>query len=136
MTEKVFGIPSPQSALKISVDFYFFEILFLCPPPPIFVTCGQFHQHFTNSFYARRSQKCKKDSKVKHFFALLGSVHVKAALKHIDEIDPNWNGVNGSWGIEGKSSTSFFVFSLLLHFDNFFNAKIAFSLLCNPLNVT
>ena len=58
---------------------------------PIFVcneaTRGQFHQHFTSSFYTRRSQKCQKDSLVKQLFALLGSVSIKAASKQVDEID-------------------------------------------------
>ena len=36
----------------------------------------------------RRSQKRKKDSQVKQLFGLLGSVWVKAARKHADEIDP------------------------------------------------
>ena len=57
---------------------------------------GQFHQHFMSSFYARKSQKCKKDSQLKQFFALSGSVGVKAACKHVDEIDP--------WWIRGKFS--------------------------------
>ena len=39
----------------------------------------QFHQHSTSSFYARRSQKRKKDCQVKQFFVLSGSVCVKAA---------------------------------------------------------
>ena len=38
--------------------------------------------------YARRSQKRQKDSQVKQLFALLGSACVKAARKHVDEIDP------------------------------------------------
>ena len=29
---------------------------------------GQFHHHSTSSFYAHRSQKCKKDCQVKQFF--------------------------------------------------------------------
>ena len=49
---------------------------------------GQFHQHSTLSFYAGRSQKCKKDSQVKQLFVLLGPLHVKAGHKHFDEIDP------------------------------------------------
>ena len=49
---------------------------------------GQFHQHFRSSFYARRSQKRKKDSQLKLLFALLGSASVKAARKLVDEIDP------------------------------------------------
>ena len=49
---------------------------------------SQFHQHFTCSFYAGRSQKRQEDSQLKQLFALSGSVSVKAAHKHIDEIDP------------------------------------------------
>ena len=41
-----------------------------------------------SSFYARRSQKCKKLLNLTVFFALLGSAHVKATCKHVDEIDP------------------------------------------------
>ena len=52
------------------------------------MTWGQFHQHFTHSFYGHRSQKCKIDSQVKQLFALLGFVCVKATCKHVDEIDP------------------------------------------------
>ena len=48
---------------------------------------GQFHEHFTSSFYARRSQKGQKDSQVKQLFALLGSACVKDVRKHVDEID-------------------------------------------------
>ena len=51
-------------------------------------TWGQFHHYFTSSFYTSRSQKRKKDSQVKQLFALSGSVRVKAAHKHADEIDP------------------------------------------------
>ena len=43
---------------------------------------------FMCSFYACRSQKCKKDSRLKQLFALLGSEYVKAARKHVDENDP------------------------------------------------
>ena len=52
------------------------------------VTCCQFHQHFTQSFYAHKSQKHNKDSQLKQLFALSGTVRVKAAGKHVDEIDP------------------------------------------------
>ena len=48
----------------------------------------QFHQHFTSSFYARGSQKRKKDSQIKQLFALLGPVCLNAARKHVGEIDP------------------------------------------------
>ena len=48
-------------------------------------TKSQFHHHFMSSFYERRSQLCKKDKQV---FALLGSAHVKAVHKLVDEIDP------------------------------------------------
>ena len=53
-------------------------------------TWGQFHQHFTSSFYAQRFQKRKKDSQLKQLFALLGSAGIKAAHKHVDEIDPSF----------------------------------------------
>ena len=43
---------------------------------------------FTRSFYARRSKSAKKDSQLKQLFVLLGSAGIKAALKHVDEIDP------------------------------------------------
>ena len=49
---------------------------------------GQFHQHFTCSFYAPRSQKRQRDSQVKQLFAFLGSAQV-------DEIDPWRAGVGG-----------------------------------------
>ena len=32
-------------------------------------------------------KRAKKDSQIKQFFALLGSAGVKAARKHVDEID-------------------------------------------------
>ena len=48
---------------------------------------GQFHQHFTNIFNMRWSQKCKKDIQLKHLFALLRSAHIKAVSKHVDKID-------------------------------------------------
>ncbi len=48
----------------------------------------QFHQYLTSSFCAHRSQKCKKTQKI--IFVLLGSVHVKDALKIVDEIDPRF----------------------------------------------
>jgi len=49
---------------------------------------GQFHQHFPSSFYACRSQRCKKHWWLDCLFALLGSVGIKAAHKHVGEIDP------------------------------------------------
>ena len=51
---------------------------------------GQFHQHFTSSFYVHRSQKRKKESQVKQLFALSGSVGVKSGRKHVGEIDPRF----------------------------------------------
>ena len=62
----------------------FIELFFLRVP----ASMGQFHHHFMSSFYVRRAQKCIKDSQLKQLFALLGSGHVKAACKHVDEIDP------------------------------------------------
>jgi len=44
----------------------------------------------SQSFYACRSYKCKKDSKViRLFFALSGSVHIKAAHKMLMKLTPN-----------------------------------------------
>ena len=55
----------------------------------ISVIRGQFHQQFTSSFYARRSQKCKKDSQIKQLFLLLGLVCVKAARKLLMKLTPD-----------------------------------------------
>ena len=41
----------------------------------------QFHQHFTSSFYARRSQKCKNDSQFKKLFGLSVSVREYILMK-------------------------------------------------------
>ena len=49
---------------------------------------GLCHQHFMRNFYVGRSHKRKKDSQLKQLFALLGYAGVKAAHKHIDEIEP------------------------------------------------
>ena len=46
---------------------------------------GQFHHHFTRSFYTRRSQKLL-DLTV--FLALSVPAHVKSSRKHVDENDP------------------------------------------------
>jgi len=49
-----------------------------------------FINRFTRSFYARRTQKGKKDSQLKQLFVLfllLGSSGVKAARKPVGEID-------------------------------------------------
>jgi len=46
-----------------------------------------FNQHFTSSFYTRRSQKHKNNSQAISHFAFLGYTHVKAAYKHVGEID-------------------------------------------------
>ena len=66
---------------------------------------GQFHHHFTHSFYGRRSQKCKKGSQVKQLFALLGSAGLKAARKHIDEIDP-WGQFHQPIGAKRKCTST------------------------------
>jgi len=51
-------------------------------------TRGQFHQHFTCSFYECRSQKRKKPDCLTVFFALLGSSGVKAAHKMLVKWTP------------------------------------------------
>jgi len=53
------------------------------------VARGQFHQRFTSSFCIHIHQKRKKDTRrLDCLFTLLGSLRVKAARKHVDEIDP------------------------------------------------
>jgi len=49
---------------------------------------GRFHQHFTCSFYVRRSQSAKNTVKPLVFFALLGSLHVKAGCKMLMKLTP------------------------------------------------
>ena len=49
---------------------------------------GQFHHHFTSSFYEHRSQKRKKTVKSSSFFRFLGPACLTAEFKLIDEIDP------------------------------------------------
>ncbi len=48
---------------------------------------AQFHQCSTYSFYARGTQKRKKDSQVISLFTLSGSTRVKAERKYVGEID-------------------------------------------------
>ena len=66
------------------------------------------------SFYARRSQKLKKDSQLKQFFALLGSVGVKANI-HVDEIDPGGLGEHERMVKEGRLVSSSRTILLLVH---------------------
>jgi len=50
---------------------------------------GQSHQHFTYSFYARRSQKCKKiQLSHKYLFTLLGSASVNAVRRTLMKLSP------------------------------------------------
>ncbi len=49
---------------------------------------GQFHQHFTCSFYAHRSQKHKNTDSLTAFFALLGSGCIKAEHKMLMKLTP------------------------------------------------
>ena len=54
-------------------------------------TRGQFHQHSTSSFYARRSQKRNKDSQVKQLFVLLESSCIKDARRMLMKLNPVLN---------------------------------------------
>ena len=68
-------------------------LVYGCFPPPPLACCGQFHQYFTSSFYARRSKKPKKDSQVKQLFALSGSACVLTPnKKKLMKVTP------GCWG--------------------------------------
>jgi hypothetical protein len=49
---------------------------------------GQFHKRFTSTFYLLRSQKRINTVKLLVLFALLGSVHVKAAHKMLAKLTP------------------------------------------------
>ncbi len=50
---------------------------------------AQFHQYFTHSSFLLQILKAEKDTDdLTAFFELLGSTHVKAGRRHIDEIDP------------------------------------------------
>ena len=44
------------------------------------MTWGQFHQHFTSSFYMCRAQKHRKDGQLKQLFALSGSACIKSCV--------------------------------------------------------
>jgi len=49
---------------------------------------GQFQQHFSTATFAHADPKStKRHWLLDCLFALLGSVHVKAACKHVGEID-------------------------------------------------
>ena len=54
-------------------------------------TWGQFHQHSTSSFYARRSQNPIKLLNFTVFFALLGSASVKAARRTLVKLNPGFS---------------------------------------------
>jgi len=72
---------------------YFLGILPYVPLLVLFLgtqvenTWGQFHRHFTQSFYTSISQKRKNYSQVIGHFALLGSTCAEAFRKHVGEID-------------------------------------------------
>ena len=51
---------------------------------------GQFYQRVYLQLLCVQIPKAQKDSQFKQLFALLGSVHIKAARKRDDEIEPNW----------------------------------------------
>jgi len=50
---------------------------------------GQIHQHFTQSFYTRRSQKLKKTDSLAVFFALWESAGVIAVSKILAKSSPD-----------------------------------------------
>ena len=53
-----------------------------------FVSLQQFHQRVYEQLLRLQIPKVQKDSKLKQLFVLLGSANVKAACKHVEEIDP------------------------------------------------
>ena len=72
----------------------------------------QFHPHFTHNFYAHRSRKNKKDSQLKQLFTFLESAGVKAAHKHVDEIDPIISPLKKESTCHRQGSTFFFLQNL------------------------
>ncbi len=48
----------------------------------------QFHQRFMRCFYARRSQKRKKQLSHQYLFTLSGSAHVKAVCRTLIKLKP------------------------------------------------
>jgi len=48
-----------------------------------------FTNKFTLSFYAHRSQKCKKTDDLTFFFTLLGSASVKAVSRSLMKLTPD-----------------------------------------------
>ena len=50
-------------------------------------TLGQFHQHVYRQLKCGQYPKVQKVARLDCLFALLGSVHIKAARKLVDEID-------------------------------------------------
>jgi hypothetical protein len=84
-------------------------------------TCRQFHQHFTYSFYASRSQKCQMTLLTwLSCFAHSGSMCVKAVCRTLTKLSPVVNFINILLLCKSKLSS----FSLI-HLDlQFFGTKI------------
>ncbi len=63
---------------------YVQKLMYVCTPPGLW---AQFHQRSKYRFYARGTQKRKKDSQVISLFTFLWSTSVKAERKYVGEID-------------------------------------------------
>ena len=86
------SLPVSQSAVS--------SLPLLCPPmltgtsstvltrPRINATRSPFHQPSMSSFYARRSQKRKKDCQVKQLYCAFGICARKSCSYNLGEIDP------------------------------------------------
>ncbi len=73
-------------------------------------TRSQFHQCFTSSFIVAKSQKRKKTMMdLTVFLALLGSLHVKAAHKHVGEIDPTTGGGGAGFRVTSLAKSYLFI---------------------------
>ncbi len=55
-----------------------------------FLFRSRFHQHIYTSFYARSSLKRKNSVKSSVSFTLLGSMHIKAALRTLMKLSSEW----------------------------------------------
>ncbi len=83
-----YGIQNKFSANASETERYIAFVSCVGMFKPMKKTRCQFHWRFIHSFYASRFQKCKNYSQVISQFALLGFTSVKAAHKHVGEIDP------------------------------------------------
>ena len=84
---------------KVKIKLIFFSVstnqsIFEDQPVSLEAVLMLLQASISPTFYAHllhaKIPKVQKDSQVRQLFAVLGSVYVKAAHKHVGEIDPWW----------------------------------------------